>query len=284
MARWWRISLILATLLAAGKAWAVPEEGRGSLAARICASAEAEAGAHGLDPTFFARLLWRESLFDPNVVSGKGAQGIAQFMPETAAKRGLANPLEPMAAVKASAAYLADLKNQFGNMGLAAAAYNAGEARLAKWLAGQGGLPDETRGYVAFITGHPVEEWRQPKADFPMPALGAAASFAENCEALAARKQQLAEPAAASAAYKPWGALLAVNFSEARALGMYRRLKLRFPSSLANQEPLILRKRNLSRGTRRLVYVMLAASTRAEAASACEKLSAAGAPCIVRKN
>ena len=98
-------------------------------------------------------MLWRESLFDPNVVSDKGAQGIAQFMPETAKRRGLADPFEPIGAVKASAAFIADLRKQFGNLGLAAAAYNAGEQRVINWKAGKGGMPDETRDYVLFITG-----------------------------------------------------------------------------------------------------------------------------------
>ncbi len=257
---------------------------RDTLASSICISAEAQAKAHGLDPAFFARLLWRESLFDPNVVSDKGAQGIAQFMPETAARRGLKDPFEPLAAVEASAAYLADLKKQFGNIGLAAAAYNSGEGRVIRWLAGQSDLPEETRHYVAFITGHEAEDWKKPTADFPMPVIGPASSFAENCLALAARKSNLAEIAIRSAPFAPWGALLAVNFNEGKAMAMYRRLKLRFPQALANRDPLILRKRNLSRGRRKLVYVMLAEKSREAAIANCTMLNGAGAPCIVRKN
>jgi hypothetical protein len=259
-------------------------EGRVALATRICANAETQAKAHALDPAFFARLLWRESLFDPNVLSDKGAQGIAQFMPETAARRGLEDPFEPLAAVEASAVYLADLKKQFGNLGLAAAAYNSGEARVSKWLAGQSGLPDETRNYVAFITGHDADDWKKPEADFPMPAIGPKASFAENCMELAARKTNLAGTAIRSAAFAPWGALLAVNFNEGKAMAMYRRLKLRFPQALANHDPLVLRQHNLSRGTRKLAYVMLGEKSREAADADCVKLSAAGAPCLVRKN
>ena len=279
MARWLIASFgvfFLATSAAA--------EDRQALATRICASAEVNAKANDLEPAFFARLLWRESLFDPNVVSNKGAQGIAQFMPETAAKRGLADPFEPVAAVKASAAYLADLKKQFGNIGLAAAAYNAGEARIEKWLAGESGLPGETQDYVAFITGHLAEEWKAPSASFPAPAIGNSASFSEDCVALALRKGQLTVAGTASASMKPWGALLAVNFNEGRAVAMYRRLKLRFPAAIANRDPLIIHKRNLSRGTRRLTYVMLGEKSREAALASCSTLNAAGAPCIVRKN
>ena len=174
MVRWLITSLMLLCLVASAAA-----EDRQALATRICASAETNAKANDLEPAFFARLLWRESLFDPNVVSNKGAQGIAQFMPETAARRGLANPFEPMAAVQASAVYLAELKKQFGNIGLAAAAYNAGEMRIEKWLAGLGGLPGETRDYVVFITGHQAEDWKTPSASFEVRAIGIWAKVTE---------------------------------------------------------------------------------------------------------
>ncbi len=281
MVRWLIASLILLCLGASAVA-----EDRQALAIRICASTEINAKSNDLEPAFFARLLWRESLFDPNVVSNKGAQGIAQFMPETAAKRGLANPFEPMAAVKASAVYLAELKKQFGNIGLAAAAYNAGETRIEKWLAGLGGLPGETRDYVVFITGHQAEDWKAPTASFEVPAIGKGAGFSEDCLALALRKGKLAPTgiAAAPVTMRPWGALLAVNFNESLAVSMYRRLKLRFPAAIANRDPLIIRKRNLSRGTRSLIYVMLGEQSRESAVASCSELNAAGAPCIVRKN
>src|SRR5690606_41926809 len=65
---------------------------------------------------------------DLNAVSYKGAQGIAQFMPGTAEERGLADPFEPKSAIGHSASLLTDLRREFGNFGLAAAAYNAGRS------------------------------------------------------------------------------------------------------------------------------------------------------------
>jgi len=280
MAHWWKTSLLLLAL--AVPAHAAPD--RAQQAAMICTNAETEAKANGLDPSFFVRLLWKESLFDPNIVSYKGAQGIAQFMPETAAARGLTNPFDPEAAVKASAAYLSDLKKQFGNMGLAAASYNAGEKRVSDWLAGKRGLPDETRDYVSFITGHDADEWKKPEASFDIPSVGNEADFNKNCVGLAMQTQQLASTHLPSAPRAPWGALIAVNFSESRAVGQFRRLKLRFPAELANRDPLILRKRNLSRGTRSLVYVMLGEDSQKSAQQRCVELNAHGAPCIVRRN
>jgi hypothetical protein len=80
--------------------------------------------------------------------SRKGAEGIAQFMPRTADWRGLIDPFDSIAALKASASYLRDLRNRFGNIGLAAAAYNAGPQRVQDWLVGRGSLPKETVSYI----------------------------------------------------------------------------------------------------------------------------------------
>ena len=85
-------------------------------------------------------------------------------MPGTAALRGLADPFDPLEAIPASAHYLRDLADRFGNLGLAAAAYNAGEKRVTDWRAGTGGLPYETRDYVISITGLSAEDWNVPGA------------------------------------------------------------------------------------------------------------------------
>ncbi|WP_027526820.1 lytic transglycosylase domain-containing protein [Bradyrhizobium sp. Ec3.3] len=108
---------------------------------------------------FFARLIWQESRFRSNEVSHAGARGVAQFMPETAAEVGLDDPFDPFKALPASARLLRKLRDDFGNLGLAAAAYNAGSGRIQKWLAKQSALPRETRDYVRIITGTKAEDW-----------------------------------------------------------------------------------------------------------------------------
>src|SRR5262249_19207592 len=118
------------------------------------------AADNGLPVEFFTRLIWQESRFDPNAVSSKGAQGIAQFMPRTASGRGLADPFEPLQALREAASYLRELRTTFhGSLGLAAAAYNAGPGRVEAWLAGRRGLPGETRAYVRIVTGHAADAW-----------------------------------------------------------------------------------------------------------------------------
>src|SRR5437868_1063030 len=140
----------------------------------VCLMIEAAARSHDLPVEFFARVIWQESRFHPEAVgprtrSGDNAQGIAQFMPRTAAERGLLNPFDPVQALPKSAEFLRELRDQLGNLGLAAASYNAGPARVRAWLAGTRNLPAETRNYVAAITGISVDEWapggkREPKA------------------------------------------------------------------------------------------------------------------------
>jgi Transglycosylase SLT domain len=115
--------------------------------------------ANHLPPDFLLRLLRQESGLNPNAVSPVGAQGIAQFMPGTAAERGLRNPFDPVEAIPKSAELLREHQARFGNLGLAAAAYNAGPQRVREWLGGRAGMPAETRDYVVRITGRTVEDW-----------------------------------------------------------------------------------------------------------------------------
>src|SRR5262249_48116096 len=109
---------------------------------------------------FFANLIWQESSFKSRTISRAGALGIAQFIPETAVEHGLMNPFEPIHALFASGRLLRKLYNQFGNLGLAAAAYNAGPQRGTDWTGLRKGLPAETRAYVTRITGHRADLWR----------------------------------------------------------------------------------------------------------------------------
>lgn len=138
---------------AAAQASASPTE-------QFCRALKQAAEESGIPVPFFARLLWQESRFRSNEVSQAGAQGVAQFMPETAAEVGLDDPFDPMKALP-SAKFLRKLRDDFGNLGLAAAAYNAGPGRIQKWLAKESELPRETRDYVRIITGTKVEDWTE---------------------------------------------------------------------------------------------------------------------------
>jgi hypothetical protein len=130
----------------------------------ICDALANSAHSNNLPANFFIRLLYQESSFNLGVVSSAGALGIAQFMPETAADRGVDNPFDALQAIPASAKLLRDLYIKFGNLGLAAAAYNAGPQRIQDWLAKRAPLPPETQKYVKTVTGWPVETWAAGQA------------------------------------------------------------------------------------------------------------------------
>ncbi len=98
-----------------------------------------------------AAQLMAESGFDPNAVSPAGAQGIAQFIPSTAAAYGLRDPFDPVAAIDAQAHLMSRLLRQFRSIPLALAAYNAGPGAVA--ACGCASPYSETAAYVARILG-----------------------------------------------------------------------------------------------------------------------------------
>jgi hypothetical protein len=131
----------------------------------LCNALLTSAQDNDLPIAFFANLIWRESRLRDDAVSPKGALGIAQFMPKVAIASGLDNPFDPLQALAASARLLSALRDQFGNLGFVAAAYNAGAKRVSEWLQRRNTLPRETRGYVIDVTGSSVEQWQKAPQD-----------------------------------------------------------------------------------------------------------------------
>jgi hypothetical protein len=165
-------------------------------------------------------------------------------MPKTADQRGLANPFDPEEAIPKSADLLANLKQRFGNLGLAAAAYNAGPARVANWLAGHGNLPAETRDYVLTITRLPVEDWIGDAAAETI--TDSAISSKLSClQATAAirrsepRSVAGSEPrsVAAPALFAPWGVQLAGSFRRWRRRPLTHAPGAAIPPLLARSNP-----------------------------------------------
>jgi hypothetical protein len=233
---------------------------------------------------FFTRLIWRESSLRLGVTSPAGAQGIAQFMPGTAAERGLADPFDPQQALPESAKFLAELATRFGNLGLAAAAYNAGPTRIASWLAGQGEVPDETRAFVIAVTMRPIEEWAKP----PPPdgaALLTPLERNDSCQPIVDdfRRSANVETIGASL-FAPWGVQLAGNFSKNLALAAFARDRQRYSEVLAGLEPFVIATRLRNRGPRAFFRVRLPAPTRAAAQQLCRKLHTLGGSCIVLRS
>jgi hypothetical protein len=253
----------------------------------ICRTLAQAAADNELPEEFFTRLIWQESRFDPAATSPAGAQGIAQFMPQTAATRGLTNAFEPLQALRESAGYLRELRTTFrGNLGLAAAAYNAGPSQVEAWLAGRSRLPGETLAYVRIVTGYTAEAW----ASQPLPQLQSSNTPTGNTPT-GARCVELAKlmidspqrrlPLTSSPAWGPWGVQLAGNWSEGRVLATYERLRRKYDAVLGDRLPLVLYARRHELPT---FAVRVSEKSRADADALCAKLRAAGGACIVFRN
>jgi len=258
----------------------------------ICLILESAAETNGLPLEFFARVIWQESRFQPNAVgpvtrSGHRAQGIAQFMPYTADERGLLDPFNPVAALPKAAEFLSELRGEFGNLGLAAAAYNAGPGRVRGFLGGRGGMPAETRHYVRAITGRSVDEWAALGREGGKDGIAKPTS----CRQLAALlKEQPTffigelERRVQEGTLRPWGVQLSAGFSRARALAAYARIERQYRALLEDRDPMIIRTLLRSRGTGGFYQVRVGVDTRAEANRLCADLSAKGAACMVLRN
>jgi Transglycosylase SLT domain/SPOR domain len=259
----------------------------------MCLMIEAAARANNLPLEFFARVIWQESRFQSDAVgpltrSGQRAQGIAQFMPGTASERRLLDPFDPVQALPKSAEFLSQLRNQFGNLGLAAAAYNAGPRRVQEWLAGTGGMPQETRHYVSVITGATVDEWQAAGRGGQISDRAVAHTTCQELMALlkrapnyfVSRLEQTVELGAA----QPWGVQLAGGFNRDLAMAMYSRAMAKLHGVIGDQTPTLLSQQNRSRGMRAFYQVRIGADTRPAADDLCNRIRRAGGACFVLRN
>jgi hypothetical protein len=258
----------------------------------LCLMIEAAAKANDLPLEFFANVIWQESRFQTQAVgpvtrSGKRAQGIAQFMPGTASERVLLDPFDPVQALPKAAEYLNELRNQFGNLGLAAAAYNAGPRRVQDWLAGSGGMPQETRNYVLSITGTRVEDWVKAGNNGKTSNSGPEAGCRDLIAMLERDPNRFftqLEQRVTHAVIKRWGVQVAAGFNRDQALDMYAREMKRLSAIIGLQDdpnslPLLVR----ARGTGTFYHVRIGTNTRREADDLCVRIRRAGGACLVKR-
>ena len=174
------------------------------------------------------------------------------------------------------------MKTGFGNLGLAAAAYNAGEGRVSRWLSSGGFLPLETENYVLDIMGEPADEFHRRD----LRRHGAAArSEAEVPRRLPqAAGDHVDGRRHGDASYEAWGVQVAGNFRRAAAdpavaarAGASRRC-------LPDYEPVVSRVRTPI-GRRGIYAVRIGVDNRATMpTSSASKLRGAGGSCIVMRN
>jgi hypothetical protein len=258
----------------------------------LCAMVEAAAKENNLPLEFFARVIWQESRFQADAIgpvtrNGQRAQGIAQFMPGTANERRLLDPFDPVQALPKSAEFLNELRNQFGNLGLAAAAYNAGPRRVQEWLAGAGAMPLETRDYVLSVTGSSVEDWISADKNATISSSGPMASCRELVALLEREPNRFLtqlKQRVTHAIIKLWGVQLAAGFNRDRALEMYARTMKSLSTVIGlhydqNLLPLLFR----APGTTTFYQVRIGTDTRREADDLCLRIRHAGGACLVKR-
>jgi hypothetical protein len=262
----------------------------------MCLMIESAARASDLPLEFFARVIWQESRFQSDAVgpvtrSGRRAQGIAQFMPGTASERRLLDPFDPVQALPKSAEFLNELRGQFGNLGLAAAAYNAGPRRVLEWLSGSGYMPSETRNYVSAITGMSVDDWAAAVKNGDKRGKTLDRVPATSCRELMALLRRAPNPFVSEleqhvklGADKLWGVQLAAGFNRDQALAMYSRAMKRLSAVIGDQDPSLLGSTLRSRGTRIFYQVRIGADTRPAADDLCNRIRRAGGACFVLRN
>jgi hypothetical protein len=269
-----------------------PATGDSGTREAMCLMIESAARAQGLPLEFFARVIWQESRFQSDAVgpvtrNGERAQGIAQFMPGTASERRLLDPFDPVQALPKSAEFLAELRGQFGNLGLAAAAYNAGPHRVQEWLAGSGYLPQQTRSYVLAITGTSVDDWAMADKNSKLSDRAPTTT----CRELMALLTRAPNPFVTQleqhvklGADRLWGVQLAAGFNRDQALAMYARAMKRLSAVIGDQDPSLLGTILLNRGSHTFYQVRIGADTRPAADDLCNRIRRAGGACFVLRN
>lgn len=247
----------------------------------LCRLIEQAARTNRIPVSFFTRLIWQESSFRTGVISRAGAQGVAQFMPGTARERRLVDPFDPEQAIPEAAELLAEHVQRFGNLGLAAAAYNGGPGRVASWLAGQGELPAETRSYVFIITGRPADDWaaEAKKGEAATQPSDEQQSCLQATAAL--RRAGRFAIAPEETPFAPWGVQMAGNFSKDNALASFARARQSYAGIIGDVRPMIIGTRLRYRGTRAFYRVRVPAATRAAANELCNRIRSAGGSCVV---
>jgi hypothetical protein len=202
-------------------------------------------------------------------------------MPGTAAERNLLDPFNPIEALPKAAEFLKDLRSQFGNLGLAAAAYNAGPGRVRAWMSGTGSMPSQTRAYVLAVTGNSVEEWAAGR-DVKRKSEGV------SCSTLMAKLKEppttflgALQQRVVAGAIQPWGAILGAHQSRSEILDRYAALQRKFATALAGLDPILFER---TRGGLPRYQVRVGAESRQAANDICKKIHLAGGDCVVLRN
>ena len=158
---------------------------------------------------------------------------------------------------------------------------------MQEWLAGSGGLPQETRNYVVAITGSTVDDWAAAGKNGKMPDRAPTSS----CRELMALLKRAPNPFVTEleqrvtlSEARAWGVQLAAGFSRDKALAMYARAMKRLSAVIGDQDPSLLSSVMRTRGSHTFYQVRIGADTRPAADDLCNRIRRAGGACFVLRN
>lgn len=245
----------------------------------LCLMIESAAKANDLPLAFFARVIRQEGHFQLNIVGPQREPMISGAWP-------VLDPFDPVQALPKAAELLSGLRDRFGNLGLAAAAYHLGAEQLQAWLAGTGAMPQETRDYVMAITGVSVDDWVKAGTGAGLRA-AAPASCPDMIAALKAEPNRFVaelEQHTRRSAARLWGVQLAGGFDREQALASYAREMRRLRPVIGNQDVTLLAGIFRSRGTVPFYQARIGVDTRPVAETLCNRIRFAGGACFVLRN
>ena len=244
----------------------------------LCNALGAAAQENDLPIDFFTRLIWQESRFDPTAVSRAGAQGVAQFMPDTAMRRGLSDPFDPLEAIpklRSSCATCA-ANSEISVSPQPPTVPGLPGARLARRPARTAG---ETTTYVRIITGRSPEQWAGGKVDDGDTRLPNTVPCTQTA-GLVARAPGLAVKPPPD----PWGVELVGVPPMPQRSWHIAEFQEKYAGHMGDREPLVVHH-GLGRGSMGWAHVRVGADNRSTAEKLCANLRAAGVIyCEVQRN
>ena len=248
---------------------------------RICTLIAEQAQATGVPDALIARLFFSETAFDPAYTSPTGAAGIAKFNATVAESIGLSDRSDIETAIPAAVKRIADLKDRFGNLGLALAAYQAGEKPVRRWLDGNGYLPVSTMIFVRTMTGETSEFFRDPNAKLEIRPLETRFGFDDACGRLpliASGDASLEAPSE-----MPWAVVVGSGNDIDAAMTFWSEVKERTGFRIGGGKVYVL---PVAAGMGRPSHysVRIGADTRGSAQATCSKLRGLGGACMITKN
>lgn len=242
----------------------------------LCQMLEQTARHHFLDPGFLARLIWQDSRFELGRISAAKLVAEPQLNSDKPGLGDVSEHLNPAQIVERTGRYIAYLKQEDGNIGLAAMAYDAGERGAFGFMAGNVALRQRSVEFVKLVTGISAERWRNDPPDSHDFSLSPELDFMNACIALA-HGRALHPP---GTKLDPWGVQLGKIYPMNRAKLEHARRVRSCPQISAQKVDYVAQQHRFA-GRRALWMARIAQTGRDAALALCAEIRQSGCACRV---